>query len=150
MIFIMEKKENNIFIQGPISADIIAESIKKHSSKSDIGAHNIFLGQIRKDMIGDQEVCAIEYTSYEVMAIKKMQEIKEDVFAKYNLICMHVLHSLGKIQVGEICLFVFTSSKHRKMANDACQEIVERIKNELPIWGREIFGDGNYKWKENC
>ena len=146
----MEKKASNIFIQGPISAEMIAESIKQHSSKSDIGAHNIFLGQIRKDIVDDQEVCAIEYTSYEMMAITKMQEIKEEVFAKYNLICMHVLHSLGKIQVGEICLFVFTSSKHRKMANDACQEIVERIKNELPIWGREIFGDGNYKWKENC
>ena len=146
----MEKKASNIFIQGPISAEMIAESIKQHSSKSDIGAHNIFLGQIRKDIVDDQEVCAIEYTSYEMMAITKMQEIKEEVFDKYNLICMHVLHSLGKIQVGEICLFVFTSSKHRKMANDACQEIVERIKNELPIWGREIFGDGNYKWKENC
>lgn len=146
----MEKKASNIFIQGPISAEMIAESIKQHNSKSDIGAHNIFLGQIRRDIVGDQEVCAIEYTSYEMMAITKMQEIKEEVFAKYNLICMHVLHSLGKIQVGEICLFVFTSSKHRKMANDACQEIVERIKNELPIWGREIFGDGNYKWKENC
>ena len=146
----MEKKASNIFIQGPISAEMIAESIKQHSSKSDIGAHNIFLGQIRKDIVDDQQVCAIEYTSYEMMAITKMQEIKEEVFAKYNLICMHVLHSLGKIQVGEICLFVFTSSKHRKMANDACQEIVERIKNELPIWGREIFGDGNYKWKENC
>ena len=146
----MEKKASNIFIQGPISAEMIAESIKQHSSKSDIGAHNIFLGQIRKDIVDDQQVCAIEYTSYEMMAITKMQEIKEEVFDKYNLICMHVLHSLGKIQVGEICLFVFTSSKHRKMANDACQEIVERIKNELPIWGREIFGDGNYKWKENC
>ena len=149
-MFMMEKKEENIFIQGPISAELIAESIKKHSSKSDIGAHNIFLGQIRKDLIDTQEVCAIEYTSYEMMATKKMQEIKEEVFAKYNLICMHVLHSLGKIHVGEICLFVFTSSKHRKMANDACQEVVERIKNELPIWGREIFEDGNYKWKENC
>ena len=149
-MFMMEKKEENIFIQGPISAELIAESIKKHSSKSDIGAHNIFLGQIRKDLIDTQEVCAIEYTSYEMMATKKMQEIKEEVFAKYNLICMHVLHSLGKIHVGEICLFVFTSSTHRKMANDACQEIVERIKNELPIWGREIFADGNYKWKENC
>ena len=150
MMIMTEKRESNIFIQGPISAEMIAESIKKHSSKSDIGAHNIFLGQIRKDTVGDQEVCAIEYTSYEVMAINKMQEIKEDVFAKYNLICMHVLHSLGTIHIGEICLFVFTSSKHRKMANDACQEIVERIKNELPIWGREIFMDGNYKWKENC
>ena len=149
-MFMTEKKENNIFIQGPISADIIAKSIEKHSSKSDIGAHNIFLGQIRKDIIGDQNVCAIEYTSYEMMALQKMQEIKDEIFAKYNLICMHVLHSLGKIHVGEICLFVFTSSKHRKMANDACQEVVERIKNELPIWGREIFEDGNYKWKENC
>ena len=146
----MEKREASIFIQGAITADLIGDSIQKHSSKSDIGAHNIFLGQIRKDMVGDQEVCAIEYTSYETMAINKMQEIKEEMFAKYNLICIHVLHSLGKIHVGEICLFVFASSKHRKMANDACQEIVERIKNELPIWGREIFLDGNYKWKENC
>ena len=145
-----EKKEKSIFIQGPISADTVAESIKKHSSKSNIGAHNIFIGQIRNDKIGDQEVCAIEYTSYEMMAITKMQEIKEEILAKYELVCMHVLHSLGKIYVGEICLFVITSSKHRKMANDACQEIVERIKNELPIWGREIFIDGDYKWKENC
>lgn len=146
----MSEKVEHIFIQGAISAQMIAESISKHSSKSDIGAHNIFLGQVRKDVVGDQEVCAIEYTSYEVMAIKKMQEIREEIFNKYNLKCMHVLHSLGKIHVGEICLFVFTSSKHRKIAIDACQEMVERIKNELPVWGREIFNDGNYKWKENC
>lgn len=145
-----DKFEHNIFIQGPITAQMIAESISKHSLKSTIGAHNIFLGQVRKDLIGNQEVCAIEYTSYEVMAINKMQEIREEIFSKYDLICMHVLHSLGKINVGEICLFVFTSSKHRKIAIDACQEMVERIKNELPVWGREIFNDGNYKWKENC
>lgn len=145
-----EKIGKSIFIQGPISAGIIADSIQRHSSKSNIGAHNIFLGQVRNDIIGDQEVCAIEYTSYELMAIKKMEEIREDIFKKYDLICMHVLHSLGKIHVGEICLFVFASSKHRKMANDACQDMVEQIKNELPIWGREIFNDGNYKWKENC
>lgn len=139
----------NIFIQGAITAAFIADSIQKHSSKTGIGAHNIFLGQVRNDIIDGQEINAIEYTSYESMAGKKMEEIREDIFAKYALTCMHVFHSMGIVNAGEICLFVFTSSKHRKMAIDACEETVERIKHELPVWGREIFSDGNSKWKEN-
>lgn len=144
-----DKKVKNIFIQGAVTAAFIADKIQKHSTRTDIGAHSIFLGQVRNDRIGEQEISAIEYTSYETMAIKKMQEIREDIFARYALTCMHVYHSLGKINAGEICLFVFTSSKHRKMAIDACEETVERIKQELPVWGKEIFADGNYKWKEN-
>jgi hypothetical protein len=46
---------------------------------------------------------------------------------------------LGEVEVGELCLFVFTSSKHRKAAMDACDELVERIKTELPVWGKEIL-----------
>ena len=144
-----EKTEKNIFIQGAIAATFIADSIQKHSTKTSIGGHSIFLGQVRKDMIGEQEVTAIEYTSHETMALKKMHEIREDIFAKYALTCMHVYHSLGVVNAGEICLFVFTSSKHRKMAIDACEETVERIKQELPVWGKGIFADGNYQWKEN-
>jgi len=78
-----------------------------------------------------------------------MHEIRERIFAKYDLTCMHVYHSLGNVFVGEICLFVFTSSKHRKMAIDACSELVESIKLELPIWGKEIFQDQTSVWKEN-
>ncbi len=143
------KTEKNIFIHGAITAAFIADNIQKHNNKTGIGAHSIFLGQVRKDTIGEQEVSAIEYTSHETMALKKMNEIREDIFAKYVLDCMHVYHSLGVVNAGEICLFVFTSSRHRKMAIDACEETVERIKLELPVWGREIFADGNYKWKEN-
>lgn len=143
------KTEKNIFIQGAITALFIADSIQKHSSKTSIGAHSIFLGQVRKDIIGEQEITAIEYTSHQTMALKKMLEIREDIFSKYTLTCMHVYHSLGVINAGEICLFVFISSKHRKIAIDACEETVERIKQELPVWGKEIFADGNYKWKEN-
>jgi len=143
------KTLKNIFIQGAITTAFIADSIQKHSSKTDIGAHSIFLGQVRKDLIEQQLVIAIEYTTYESMALIKMQEIREAIFDKYALTCMHVYHSIGKINIGEICLFVFTSSKHRKLAIDACEETVERIKQELPVWGKEIFSDGNYQWKEN-
>jgi molybdopterin synthase catalytic subunit len=63
---------------------------------------------------------------------------------------MHVHHSLGDVHAGEICLFVFTSSAHRKPAIDACEECVERIKAELPIWGKEIIDDNEYQWKVNA
>ncbi|MGO4875195.1 molybdenum cofactor biosynthesis protein MoaE [Pedobacter psychrotolerans] len=144
-----EKKLKNIFVNGAISPDFIADSIAKHVTKTAIGGHNIFMGQVRKDEINGKFVAAIDYTAYEELALTKMDEIREDIFAKYPLNCMHVHHSLGSIQAGEICLFVFTSSAHRKPAMEACNELVERIKAELPIWGKEIFEDETHQWKEN-
>jgi molybdopterin synthase catalytic subunit len=142
-------KLKNIFVQGPVAATFIAESIQKHNAKTDIGAHSIFLGQVRADIINEKKVAAIEYSSYEEMALEKMHTIREAIFAKYQLSCMHVYHSLGKVATGEICLFVFTSSAHRKAAIDACNETVEKIKAELPIWGKEIFEDETHQWKTN-
>ena len=139
----------NIFQEGAIAAHFIAKSIAKHATKTEIGGHNIFLGQVRADDIDGKKVTAIEYTSHVDMALEKMHEIREAIFAKYPLTCMHVHHSLGVIKAGEICLFVFTSSKHRKAAIDACAECVERIKAELPIWGKEIFEGDGYQWKVN-
>lgn len=139
----------NIFQEGPIAAQFIADSIAKHATKTNIGGHNIFMGQVRADEIEGKKVEAIEYTSYEEMALEKMHEIREAIFAKYPLTCMHIHHSLGVVKVGEICLFVFTSSAHRKAAIDACTECVERIKAELPIWGKELFEGEGYQWKEN-
>ncbi|MBU3713345.1 MAG: molybdenum cofactor biosynthesis protein MoaE [Ferruginibacter sp.] len=143
------KKEKNIFINGAVSAAFIGKSIESHQSKTDIGAHSIFLGQVRADVIENKEVSSIEYTAYEEMANELMSKIREEAFAKYHLTCMHVYHSIGKVLVGEICLFVFTSSKHRRAAIDACNELVERIKKELPIWGKEIFSDETSQWKIN-
>lgn len=139
----------NIFQEGPISAQFIANSIAKHATKTSIGGHNIFLGQVRADEIDGKKVAAIEYTSHVEMALEKMHEIREAIFAKYPLTCMHIHHSLGEVKAGEICLFVFTSSAHRKPAIDACTECVERIKAELPIWGKELFEGEGYQWKEN-
>ena len=94
-----EHKLKKVFIEGPIPPHFVGDSIAKHSSNMNIGAH--------------------------------------------------IYHSLGRVETGEICLFVFTSSRHRKDAIDACTYIVERIKREVPIWGKEIFEDESYVWKEN-
>lgn len=144
-----ERKLKNIFAQGAIAPAFIAESIAKHSTQTSIGGHAIFLGQVRADVVDGNAVKAIEYTAYEEMALEKAHGIREAVFAKFNITCLHVHHSLGEVATGEICLFVFASAPHRKAAIDACTETVERIKAELPVWGREIFADESHQWKIN-
>ena len=144
-----ETKVKNIFVDGPVTPSFIGEKIRAHQDKLAIGAHSIFLGQVRADIIEGKTVAAIEYTTYQEMALEKMQTIREDAFSRYELTCMHVYHSLGTVKSGEISLFVFASSAHRKAAIDACEEIVERLKKELPVWGKELFEDESYHWKEN-
>lgn len=139
----------NIFQEGPVSPKFIVESIQKHSKQTDIGAHGIFLGQVRADGYGSQKVIAIDYSCYKALANNQIKKIREYIFAKFELTCLHITHSLGKVGVGEICLFVFSSSPHRKQALDACAEVVEKIKMELPIWGKEILENGEIAWKKN-
>lgn len=143
------KKVKNCFIEGPISASFIGEAIQKHQSKTNIGAHQIFLGQVRSDIINDQSVVAIEYSAYEEMANTVFQTIREEAFKSYDLVCLHIYHSIGRVVSGEICLFVFVSSKHRKMAQEALTFIVEKIKSEVPVFGKECLENQNHVWKIN-
>ncbi len=142
-------KSHKVFVNGAISPQFIADCIEKHNSKTTIGAHDIFLGQVRNDVIKGKTVQAIEYSSYEEMADEKFSSIREAAFSKFNLICLHFYHSLGMVKAGEISLFVFASSKHRKDAFDACRWIVEEIKANVPIWGKELFEDDTHIWKTN-
>lgn len=143
----MSKK--TVFVQGPISSDFIGNSITKHQSKTTIGAHNIFLGQVRADEIEGNLVTAIEYSAYEEMANEKLDEIRERAFAQFDLICMHIYHSLGEVKAGEICLFVFVSATRRKQVYEATEAIVNWIKTEVPIFGKEQFEDKTFTWKKN-
>lgn len=144
-----DKKPKSVFIQGAISSQFIGESIAKHQTKTSIGAHNIFLGQVRADIIDNKTITAIEYTTYEEMANSKFHEIRETAFGKFELTCMHIYHSLGVVKTGEICLFVFVSSPRRKEVFKALEYIVEEIKANAPVFGKEIFEDETHQWKKN-
>lgn len=145
----MKREIKNVFVQGAISPEFIANSIAKHQTKTTIGAHDIFLGQVRADTIDGRQVHGIEYSAYESMANEKFHEIREATFSKFNLTCMHIYHSIGTVAVGEICLFVFVSSPHRKEVFDALHHVVEAIKKEVPVFGKELFEDDSYQWKVN-
>lgn len=137
------------FVQGPIAAEFIGNSIAKHQTKTSIGAHNIFLGQVRADEIEGKTVVAIEYSAYEEMAEQNFHNIREAAFEKYELTCLHIYHSLGNVKAGEICLFVFVSAPRRKVVYEALNYLVEEIKEKVAIFGKEIFEDETYTWKKN-
>ena len=144
-----DKPKKSSFIRGQITSEFIGNAIAKHQSKTTIGAHNIFLGQVRADIIEGKKVTAIEYTAYEEMAEQSLYEIRELAFSKYDLTCLHIYHSLGLVNTGEICLFVFVSAPRRKVVYEALEYLVEKIKEKASIFGKEIFEDESYTWKQN-
>ncbi len=145
----MNKKIKNIFIEGPITPSFIAKSIENHQTKYMIGAHNIFLGQVRADVIAKKKIRAIEYSAQIEISNQLCHEIREAAFLKYDLTCMHIYHSIGKVKAGEICFFVFVSSSHRSPVFQSLEKIVNEIKDRLPIFGKEIFDDKTHQWKVN-
>ncbi len=139
----------NCFREGAITPNFIANSIAHHQVKTNIGAHQIFLGQVRADKIDDKLVVAIDYSAHEEMANKAFHAIREATFEKFDLTCMHIYHSYGIVKAGEICLFVFVSSAHRKMVQEAIEYVVEEIKANVPVFGKELFEDNSHVWKVN-
>jgi len=145
----MKDRVKNIFIEGPISPAKIGESIAHHQSKTKIGAHALFLGQVRADTVEGKTVEAIEYTAQTEIANQVCHEIREEAFSQYELSCMHIYHSLGVVKKGEICFFVFVSSGHRTHVFDSLNELVNKIKARVPVFGKELFEDQSHQWKVN-
>ena len=146
-------KVKDIFVEGAIPASFIAESIAKHATRTDIGAHEIFLGQVRVDVVPsvqDGRVQAIEFTAYREMALERMTIIREEAFARWpQMTCLHVHHSQGLIKAGELCFMVFASALHRQQAREAVAFVTDEVKKRLPIFGKEILSDSSHIWKAN-
>lgn len=143
-------RKRDIFVEGAIAPAFVAESIAKHSTRHDIGGHEIFLGQVRADAIVGKTVHAIDYTAYRDMANEQMTAIREEAFARWPaMTCLHIHHSLGRIAAGELCFMVFASAPHRQQAREAVAYVTDEVKKRLPIFGKEILGDGSHDWKIN-
>jgi len=139
----------NCFKEGKIPPAFIAESLVHYQEETQIGAHQIFLGQVRNDRIDGNEVVAIEYSANEELASKVFNDIKNMAFEKFDLMSAQIFHSIGRVNKGEICLFVCVSSKRRKVVMEAIAFIVEEIKAKVPVFGKELFADESHVWKEN-
>lgn len=142
------------FINGPIDFNIAAKLINKINTIDQIGAHSIFLGQVRADenrifpYKKKSNVESIYYTAYKKMATTEIKRIIEKNSRKFGLNNLCILHSLGKVNTGGISILIIASSSHRKSCISSIKYIVDEFKRTVPIWKKERYEDGSYRWVE--
>jgi len=136
-----------------ITAQVTEEKIDAHSLAAQIknnqsGAVVIFSGDVRDNDHG-RSVHALTYEIHpSAQAI--IEEITTRIAAKHELISVIAVHRYGAIPVGESAFVVVVSARHRKAAFAACDEIVDIVKAELPIWKYQVFADGTDEWVNNA
>lgn len=109
------------------------------------GAVTLFYGVARNNNEG-RAVRALEYEAHDTLAEKKLREVGDEVLKRFDITGIGVHHRTGHIEVGETSLLVAVSSAHRREAFEACQFAVDRIKETVPIWKKEIWVEGGSDW----
>ena len=122
---------------APIFPEDVVEKVKRDS----YGALVTFAGRVRDNSEG-QRVLYMEYEAFQEMAYKKLDEIVAEIRARWQPLDIAISHRVGRLEVGEVALVIAVASPHRKEAFAACEYAVDRIKEIVPIWKKEIREDG--------
>ena len=127
------------------SRPILTETFFAAKLPPDCGAMATFFGVVR-DHHADRAVIRLHYDCYPAMAEKRIHLIRDDIRERWQLRDLRILHRVGTLEIGEIALAVAATSAHRAEAFAACEETVERIKSEVPVWKNEFYADGTSLW----
>ena len=105
------------------------------------GAVTIFTGNVREWTRGVRTLY-LAYEAYIPMAEKKLAQIGAEMEEKWPGVKVAIVHRIGELQVSDIAVLIAVSSPHRKAAYEANEYAIERIKEVVPIWKKEIWEDG--------
>lgn len=108
------------------------------------GATVAFAGVVR-DHDGGRSVTDLEYHEHPTAAALVV-EVAADIARRHGVIAVAVSHRVGMLGVGDVALAAAVSAAHRREAFDACSDLVDEVKRRLPVWKRQIFGDGSDEW----
>ncbi len=131
------------------NSDISYSEIFDEFRHPNSGAVVLFSGEVRNNNKG-REVTYLEYEAYEPMANKMIEEILMEAKSRFKLNQAECVHRLGKVEISGCAVVVVTGAGHRKEAYDANRYIIDKVKNEVPIWKHEFFADGTSEWGQNC
>jgi len=125
---------------------IVTQTIAARLLRGEDGAVVHFEGVVRNNTNG-RRTLYLDYEGYEVMALRVMAEIGNDIAARHAIGRMAMVHRLGRLQIGETSVAVVVTAPHRKPAFEAALESINRLKKLVPIWKKEYFEDGEV-WVE--
>jgi MoaE-MoaD fusion protein len=127
-------------VDGPIEVDAVSAEAADHRA----GAVATFQGTVRSQSRG-RTVLALEYEAYSGMAEKVMAEIADEVSSRYELCAVAITHRLGRVEIGETSVAIAVSAPHRQDALAACRDIIDALKERVPLWKKELY-EGGEEW----
>lgn len=125
----------------PLSVQQMNDLVKRPTD----GAVVTFDGIVRNNFAG-RAVRYLEYQAYAEMAEQKMAEIGAEVQRKFPIGDIAIIHRLGRLEIGESSIVVAVAAPHRHAAFEACAYAMDRVKEEVPVWKKEFFADGEDHW----
>ncbi|HKF14012.1 MAG TPA: molybdenum cofactor biosynthesis protein MoaE [Gaiellaceae bacterium] len=127
-------------VEGPLDLGAVIAEVEDERA----GAIATFQGTVRRQSRGRQ-VIALEYEAYSGMAEKVMAEIAEGVKARYEVGEIAITHRVGRCEVGEVSVAIAVSAPHRHDALSACRDVIDKLKERVPLWKKELY-EGGEEW----
>lgn len=135
--------DNIKLTRDPLSVGLAADWV----TTPDSGGICVFAGTTRMESRGEGRlVIGLEYEAHEEMAVRVMGELADEVRAVLLIRKIVMWHRLGRVNPGEPSVVIAVSAAHRQEAFDACRRLIDRLKQAVPIWKKEIFEDGGGAW----
>lgn len=125
---------------APLSVDEVFAAVGDSSA----GGTALFVGTVR-DHDGGSDVARLGYSSHPT-AEAEMRRVAEKVVARHPVRALAAVHRVGDLEVGDLAVVVAVSCPHRAEAFDACRELIDDLKREVPVWKHQVFGDGSDEW----
>jgi molybdopterin converting factor subunit 1 len=124
----------------PLSLDRCIEAVRG----PDAGGVVTFTGMVRRDNHGER-IERLEYEAYPGMAESVMARLCEQIEAEIAGARLAVEHRVGVLAVGDVAVVIAAAAPHRAEAFAACRALIDRLKQEVPIWKKEI-GESGAEW----
>jgi molybdopterin synthase catalytic subunit len=127
-------------VEGPLDLLAVVAAVADEQA----GAIATFQGTVRSHSRG-RSVIALEYEAYSGMAEQVMAEIRDEVRARYELCEVAIAHRIGRVEIGEVSVAIAVSAPHRHDALAACRDVIDALKERVPLWKKELY-EGGEEW----
>ena len=126
--------------EDPLSLDAVVDEVRSDQA----GAIATFIGTTRVQSRG-RTVLHLDYEAYEEMAEQVMAQIAADLKRRYDLGEIAIHHRTGRVEIGEASVVIAVSAPHRQDALAACKDAIDTLKEQVPLWKKEVY-DGGEEW----
>ncbi len=129
------------FSSRPINPEVLRRRLQAKGA----GGFVSFEGRVR-DRNRRRKVRRLEYEAYEELAVQEGARIMAEAAGKFSVRAASCVHRVGRLEPGEIAVWVGVMAEHRAGAFDACRYIIDEVKARVPIWKKEHYADVPAEW----